>query len=201
MLVDNCGNDVLLAYIKSDEVSFLYNPQTNFLGRLPDKVSSTISSHMTALFTRELLKKNKKGLGIFYTDLLIIPSLKGVIDYFVERQLDGYINQINSYAHHFIGKEELVNSEGTLKRKEIITLLKEYDSMFNHEKNWRKYGALVHRKTIHKKGERGKKIRRRIIMTRKDLGLFKDGSPDLETLLIESMTPKIRENLRSKNLI
>ena len=201
-LSDPCGGEILAAYIKSDEVSFLFPPFINFLGRYQDKINSTVSSHMTALFTEEMIKGGKKGgRGIFYTDILVIPTLSEVVDYLTERQLDGYINQLNSYARSILGTQEAVN-ESSLKMKGIVDLLKGYDTLFEQEKNWRKYGVLIHRKLQKKHlSSGGELVERRSVIVKRDLGLFKDKNPDLEKLLVESMTPKMRNSLRQKKLI
>ncbi len=96
--VFEAGFRPVLAYVFSDEVSYVFIGEETFSRRL-EKIVSVIASTLSSAFTLELAKLGKASVAAF--DARVIPLCREEIPlYLAWRQADCIRNFYNSYAYH-----------------------------------------------------------------------------------------------------
>jgi tRNA(His) 5'-end guanylyltransferase len=203
-LADDCGREVPMAYVKSDESCLLLAPGATFLGRYPHKIAANTSAHMSALFTAGLRDLGKNGDGVFYSDVYAIPDVKDVVDFFQERQFEAYLNMVNAYVQHFLENRgtHLPHEEKCKERSlpQLVEFLKQYDALFPEDCAPMKYGTLMHYAKVSKPGEDPRthtptKTTKRELQICRNLGWFRDKNPDLERIIVEGLSGKQRADI------
>jgi tRNA(His) 5'-end guanylyltransferase len=141
MMEDDIGAEFSLAYVKSNEISFLLPPHSTLFGRHPGMLNANVSGHMSAMFTRELCQRGKRSLGIFYADTFTFPEINEVEKFLAERQFEGYVNGINICMDYYWQKRN--ESKRDIKLQEALGLLKEEGLLFPGF-NCEEYGVLIY---------------------------------------------------------
>ena len=160
----------ILSYFESDEVSILFNKDSDFFNRRIEKINSVLSSMLTA----ECMKQDffKGFLPIFDSRLMVCPTEEDVFNIFKWRLNDSLRNCLNSFAfwNLFInGKtkkqsEKILNKMKANEKQEL--LFKEFGINFNDVEKWKKNGTFIFIKEIDKEGFNPKE-NKKVIVKRK----------------------------------
>lgn len=145
-VIKNSGFHISLAYIYSDEVSYLILKD----GHLPhsgrvEKIVSLLSAYTASSFQKMLNEvKSYDGAIAFDARVVKVYELDDIIDYLKWRASDCFRNFINAYAQIVIGKKQCIG----LKATQIIDLLSRRGVNINEAPKWQKYGTVVFKQTI-----------------------------------------------------
>ena len=192
------GEEILLAYVKSDEIYFLFNPGTKLLRRDSAAISSSVSGSVSAIFTNKLIQKGKDGFGAFRTEILTAPSLDEVVSIYTEAQKDAYVNAVNTYVAK---KENVLCSKG-FEKNLISDILFDFLASMPLGNEKLIYGSLAHReevrqkyKVIYTSGEGAShssvSVKRPIRIS--PIGLFSKRNPELRKIIFYAFTEKMRK--------
>jgi tRNA(His) 5'-end guanylyltransferase len=191
-VIKNSGFHISLAYIYSDEISYLILKDVHLphSGRI-EKIVSLLSAFTTSSFQRIISKARSYDETVAFDARIVkVYELDDIIEYLKWRASDCFRNFINAYAQSIIGKKQCIG----LKASQIINLLSERGVNINEVPRWQKYGTTIFKQTVLKKtvdkktGESITVKRRRL--TIKSLNLNSDEMleirRELENLLLEN---------------
>lgn len=150
--------DTLLAYIQSDEISFVLHNEYNGFNRRSEKISTLFSAYATVLFNREigsielgrgLTLQRQLPIIIFDARILIISDTFTIMQYLQNRQKDCLINCLNAYCYWKLIESGLTPSQASkqlhnlnfAKKNEL--LFSQFHINFNDLPAWEKRGTLV----------------------------------------------------------
>jgi tRNA(His) 5'-end guanylyltransferase len=157
--VINCHEfDILLAYIQSDEISFLLHRDYNGYNRRSEKISTLFSAYATAAFNREvggidlgrgLSLQRQLPLITFDARVILIPNIPLVMRYLHYRQKDSLTNCINSYCYWKLVESGLNPRQASHRLYKLNfaqkneLLFSEFNINFNSVPLWEKRGTLI----------------------------------------------------------
>lgn len=137
----SCGFRVLYAYMESDEISLLFDPEEQLFGRKLRKYNSTLAGEASAQFSVRLGRA-----ASFDCRISQLPSPVLVVDYFRWRNEDAARNALNAYCYWTLRKSGLDERQATkqllgLSVGQKNELLFQYGLNFNDVPNWQKRGV------------------------------------------------------------
>lgn len=148
----NCGFKVIYAYTESDEISLLFDFNTDLFGRKIRKFNSILAGEASAKFS--LLFND---IGVFDCRICQLPTEKIVVDYFRWRNEDAHRNALNAHCYWTLRKNGYDKKEA---QKDIMhktvaeknELLFSYGINFNDLPNWQKRGVGLYWEKTEKSG-------------------------------------------------
>jgi len=155
--VFNSGFNPTLAYIQSDEISYLFTREQIFSRRL-EKILSIIPSVVSSRFTLELLRIKGEEEVVAFDARIVILSEKDVVDYFAWRQMEAWRNHINAYALYALVAKGLTTSQAAkkllkLKSPELHDLvLRELNVNLAKTPAWQRRGIVLRWHVFQKRG-------------------------------------------------
>ena len=96
----NCGFQVIYGYTESDEISLLFDLNTNVFSRKLRKYNSVLAGEASATFSLMLGES-----AVFDCRISQLPRKKDVIDYFRWRHEDAHRNALNAHCYWFLRNE------------------------------------------------------------------------------------------------
>jgi tRNA(His) 5'-end guanylyltransferase len=137
----NCGFKVIYGYTESDEISLLFDLDTDVFSRKLRKYNSILAGEASAKFS--LLFND---IATFDCRICQLPHEKTVVDYFRWRSEDAHRNALNSHCYWMLRKENYDKKEATkyIEHKTIADkneLLYTHGINFNELPNWQKRGV------------------------------------------------------------
>ncbi len=93
------GFNPLIAYIQSDEASFVFDGENAFNRRL-EKLVSIIPSLMSSKLALWLSQRRGFSGSVAFDARVVLLSREDVVDYLAWRQLEAWRNHVNSYAYY-----------------------------------------------------------------------------------------------------
>ncbi len=135
-----CGFNVVYGYTQSDEISLLFDLNTDFFSRKLRKYNSVLAGEASAKFSVLL-----GDIGVFDCRISQLPTKQNVIDYFRWRNEDAHRNCLNAHCYWLLRDKNYSIKQATdeIKRKSIAfknELLFKYGINFNDLPNWQKRG-------------------------------------------------------------
>jgi len=104
----NCGFEVIYGYTQSDEISLLFQRNTNVFGRKIRKYNSILAGEASACFSVRL------GMAVaFDCRISQLPTKTRVVEYFTWRQVDAHRNALNAHCYWLLRKEGDSTSKAT----------------------------------------------------------------------------------------
>jgi len=170
-LMRNSGFDIRVAFVASDEVSFLFK-SIPFNGRV-EKIDSVIASLFSSIFTIHLMETFDKGISVaFDARVIALDSLEEVVDYFLWRQNDIFRNFLNSWAQEALLQElksmrKVSKALENLKATELIKIIEKKFGSLEKFPDWQRLGTFIFSEWFKKeavdirKGKKVEVIRRR----------------------------------------
>jgi len=155
--VFNSGFNPSLAYIQSDEVSYLFMRESAFNRRI-EKLLSIIPSTMSSYFSIQMLKKFGKELSASFDARIVMLSKSDVIDYFIWRQMEAWRNHINSYAFYALirkgfSRRSAAQQLAGLKSEQLHELVfKELGINLAKTPAWQRRGIVLRWKIVSRRG-------------------------------------------------
>ena len=148
----NCGFKVTYGYTQSDEISLLFDLDTDLFGRKLRKYNSILAGEASAKFS--LLFGD---IGVFDCRICQLPNKNTVIDYFRWRSEDAHRNALNAHCYWMLRKNGVDKNEATkqIENKSIADkneLLFQNGLNFNDFPNWQKRGIGLYWKKEEKTG-------------------------------------------------
>jgi tRNA(His) 5'-end guanylyltransferase len=136
-----CGFRVIYGYTQSDEISLLFHPDENSLGRKLRKFNSILAGEASAKFSLLL-----GDLAAFDCRISQLPQAKDAVDYFRWRNEDAHRNALNGHCYWMLRQQGKSATEATGHLKRLSTadkneLLFTYGINFNDLPNWQKRGV------------------------------------------------------------
>jgi len=155
--VFNSGFNPTLAYIQSDEISYLFTKEQIFNRRL-EKILSIIPSLISSRFTLELSKiKGVEEVAAFDARIVALAE-SDIVDYFAWRQMEAWRNHINAYALHALIKRGMTTSQAAkklykMKSPELHDLvMKELNVNLAKTPAWQRRGIVLRWRVVEKQG-------------------------------------------------
>ena len=96
----DCGFQVVYGYTESDEISLLFNLNTNVFSRKLRKYNSILAGEASAKFSVMLGES-----AVFDCRISQLPRKKDVVDYFRWRHEDAHRNALNAHCYWLLRKE------------------------------------------------------------------------------------------------
>lgn len=150
-LMDSDFN-ILYAYTESDEISLLFNKNTNLFNRKVRKYNSLLAAEASVKFSQLM-----NTTAIFDCRMIPLPTIEDVQDYFLWRMEDSHRNSIYAHCYYKLLAKGISPQEATddlsgkiLEEKENI--LSAYGVDINKIPKWEIYGCGVCFKTVEKVG-------------------------------------------------
>jgi tRNA(His) 5'-end guanylyltransferase len=142
---------ISLAYIQSDELSFIMPPSVNAFSRRVEKWISVFASTIAGCFCRSY-HKELEGLNPISFDarIFIFPEAANVYEYLQVRQRDCLTNCLESYAYWTLRhsgrskKETQARLEGMNQSDKQEMLFTEFNLNFNNITAEQKRGDIIH---------------------------------------------------------
>lgn len=145
----------IITYTHSDEISLIFDKNSNLFHRRTEKLISTTASYVSSKF----LKKSgiKKEIVMFDSRIIVLPNEQSVVEYLLWRQLDAIRNGINSWAYLVLRKNGASDIKASKqlhgkKSKFKIELLSKHGINFDNIPSWQKRGHLLTWETYEKEG-------------------------------------------------
>jgi tRNA(His) 5'-end guanylyltransferase len=137
----DCGFKIIYGYTESDEISLLFDLETDLFGRKIRKYDSILAGEASAKFSLLF-----NGIGVFDCRICQLPNKKAVIDYFRWRNEDAHRNALNAHCYWTLRKENYNKKEATvyIEHKTVAEkneLLFSHGINFNDLPNWQKRGV------------------------------------------------------------
>ncbi len=137
----NCGFKVIYGYTQSDEISLLFDLETETFNRKLRKFNSILAGVASAKFS--LLLGN---MATFDCRICQLPNIEIVRDYFNWRQADAHRNSLNSHCYWSLRRDGKTARKATSIMNQMSVadkneLLFQYGINFNDLPNWEKRGV------------------------------------------------------------
>jgi len=149
---ENGGFDPKLAYIFSDEISFLFE-HVPFEGRI-EKLDSVIAGFLASALS--IILDFEEAIAF---DARVIPVCGGedVLEYFAQRQAEAWRNHINTYGYYGLREEGLSGKEAEkrlsgMKARDVHEMLFRKGINLNETPKWQRRGILVAKQKYEKEG-------------------------------------------------
>lgn len=139
-IMQNSGFNILYGYTESDEISFLFDKDTDVFNRRTNKLVSTLASIASSVFT-------------FYTKQIVsfdcrishLPTIEDALDYFHWRQHDASRNALIGYCYWTLRKEHtqgyvnnFLSKKNASEQQEILF---QNGINYNDIPSWQKQGT------------------------------------------------------------
>lgn len=150
-LMDSDFN-IVYAYSESDEISLLFNKNTNLFNRKVRKYNSLLASETSVKFSQLM-----NTTAIFDCRIIPLPKLEDVEDYFLWRMEDSHRNSIYAHCYYKLLANGKTPQEATNELKNKIldekeNILSDYDIDINKIPKWEIYGCGIYFETVEKVG-------------------------------------------------
>lgn len=158
-LMKDSGFNFIYGYTQSDEISLLFNSESNDFARKVRKLNSILAGEASAKFS--LLFGD---LGVFDCRLCELVTQENVIDYFRWRNEDACRNALNAWCYWTLRKEG-ENKQTATKKLEGLSfadkneLLFQRGINFNDLPEWQKRGIGFYWKLCEKNGSIKRELR------------------------------------------
>lgn len=144
----------IITYTQSDEISLIFDKDSNIFLRRIEKLISTTASCASSKF---LQSSNLNETIMFDSRIIILPKEENVLEYLQWRQLDAIRNCLNSWAYSVlkekgISKKKIDNELFKKRSKYKRALLSKYGINFNKIPLWQKRGHLLTWRSYEKEG-------------------------------------------------
>jgi tRNA(His) 5'-end guanylyltransferase len=184
----DCGFKVIYGYTESDEISLLFDPETDVFARKIRKYNSILAGEASAKFTMLF-----NDIGVFDCRICQLPNKKTVVDYFRWRNEDAHRNALNAHCYWMLRKENYNKEEATsyIEHKTVAEkneLLFTRGINFNDLPDWQKRGIglywVIEEKTgFNPKDKTEVKAKRNIIKIDYDLPMRDEYSNFVEKIM------------------
>ncbi len=139
-----CGFNVVYGYTQSDEISLLFDLNTDFFSRKLRKYNSVLAGEASAKFSVLL-----GDIGVFDCRISQLPTKQNVVDYFRWRNEDAHRNCLNAHCYWLLREQNYSVKQATdaILGKSIAfknELLFKNGINFNDLPNWQKRGIGVY---------------------------------------------------------
>ncbi|RLG47055.1 MAG: tRNA 5'-guanylyltransferase [Thermoproteota archaeon] len=111
----NLGLPVILAYVFSDEISFLIKPPLPFKGRV-EKLVSVFASIVSSSFSMALREMNVEA-NVGFDGRVVVVRHREISDYLSWRQAEAWRNCINAYAQYALISKGMSSRRATKELK------------------------------------------------------------------------------------
>lgn len=144
--------DISYAYTESDEISLLFNKNTNLFNKKIRKYNSLLAAEASVKFSQLM-----NATAIFDCRIISLPSLEDVHDYFLWRMEDSHRNSIYAHCYYKLlanGKspQDATNELSGKILDEKESILSEYGVEINKISKWEIYGCGIYLEEIEKNG-------------------------------------------------
>ncbi|MCL2763404.1 MAG: hypothetical protein FWD36_09415 [Treponema sp.] len=145
----HCGFKVVYGYTESDEISLLFDLDTDVFNRKIRKYNSILAGEASAQFSLLL-----GDVGVFDCRICQLPTAKTVVDYFRWRSEDAHRNALNAHCYWILRKNnydkhkatEIIEHKTAAEKNELLFA---HGINFNDLPHWHKRGVgLYWTKTI-----------------------------------------------------
>lgn len=136
----------LLSYTQSDEISLVFDKNTDLFNRRVEKLLSTAASYASCKFS---LKANLEDqVVMFDSRLIVLPNKENIVDYLHSRHIDAVRNALNSWCYWTLRKDGNSERKATsipYNKNKVFKneLLFQHDINFNNLPLWQRRGILL----------------------------------------------------------
>ncbi len=112
----NCGFKIIYGFTQSDEISLLFDPNTQVFSRKLRKYNSILAGEASAKFSLLL-----GDIGVFDCRISQLPGSKDVVDYFRWRNEDAHRNALNAHCYWILREQgkTAIEANKTIEGKSI----------------------------------------------------------------------------------
>jgi tRNA(His) 5'-end guanylyltransferase len=150
-IMRDSGFNILYGYTQSDEISFLFDKDTDCFNRRVNKLTSVLASLAASVFT-----SCTNEIVSFDARISYLPTLENVLDYFKWRQHDASRNALNGYCYWELRKKhtqkyavDFLNGKSSAQQQEILF---QQGINYNNVVGWHKQGIGFYWKKEKKSG-------------------------------------------------
>ncbi len=134
-----------LVYIQSDEISLMFDKNLDLFDRRVEKLVSTTASYAGCKFSQEA---QLKDVIMFDSRVVVLLTMKHVLDYLQWRNIDAVRNALNSWCYWTLRKKGKSKKQAEFelkgKKKEYKNkLLLDYEINFDEIPMWQIRGILL----------------------------------------------------------
>lgn len=190
-LMKNGGFNIIYGYTQSDEISLLFNLDTDTFNRRISKLSSVLASMASSMFTA-----CAQELVSFDCRISHLPSVNHVVDYFIWRMNDSHRNALNGYCHsklrETLSTDKVVRILNKKNQSEMNEILFQNGINYNDVTTWHRRGtgllwAKKEKEGINPITGEKKIVFRSVIYTEKELPCNENFSKLLMAILNEKI--------------
>ena len=158
-LMENAGFNFVYGYTESDEISLLFNFESQDFGRKLRKLNSILAGEASAKFS--LLYGD---IGVFDCRISQLPNKSDVVDYFRWRNEDAFRNALNAWCYWTLRKEGQSKKDAStviegLSVSEKNELLFQHGINFNDLPLWQKRGIGFYWESYEKDGGERRRLK------------------------------------------
>ena len=158
-LMKNSGFNFVYGYTESDEISLLFNFESQDFGRKLRKLNSILAGEASAKFS--LLYGD---IGVFDCRISQLPNKSDVVDYFRWRNEDAFRNALNAWCYWTLRKEGQSKKDAStviegLSVSEKNELLFQHGINFNDLPLWQKRGIGFYWESYEKDGGERRRLK------------------------------------------
>ena len=158
-LMKNSGFNFVYGYTESDEISLLFNFESQDFGRKLRKLNSILAGETSAKFS--LLYGD---IGVFDCRISQLPNKSDVVDYFRWRNEDAFRNALNAWCYWTLRKEGQSKKDAStviegLSVAEKNELLFQHGINFNDLPLWQKRGIGFYWESYEKDGGERRRLK------------------------------------------
>ena len=158
-LMKNSGFNFVYGYTESDEISLLFNFESQDFGRKLRKLNSILAGETSAKFS--LLYGD---IGVFDCRISQLPNKSDVVDYFRWRNEDAFRNALNAWCYWTLRKEGQSKKDAStviegLSVSEKNELLFQHGINFNDLPLWQKRGIGFYWESYEKDGGERRRLK------------------------------------------
>lgn len=148
----NCGFKVIYGYTESDEISLLFDLESDTFNRKLRKLNSVLAGEASAKLSLLL-----GGMACFDCRISQLPNQQEVVNYFRWRNEDAHRNALNSYCYWYL-RSDGHNARRATKMMHGLSVSDKNELLFQHGINfndvpsWQKRGVGLYWQTVEKVG-------------------------------------------------